>query len=75
MKEGSKTKLFYVIEGVESNPEIYETREDAVKAFLNCSDNPTLTIREVQNYFRESNGLGWNYDDRSNTFKIISRVF
>ena len=66
-----KTRVFFVVDSIEDNEEIFETRESAEEFMseLEKKDKPRLYVAIVKNAYRE--GHGWNYDDRSNTFEII----
>jgi len=66
------TRIFYVVDSIEDNEELFETREGAEAHFdlLKKEDKPRLYIAMVRNAFREEDGQ-WNYDDFSNTFQIV----
>lgn len=72
--EENKTKLFFVVDSLESNEEIFETYEEANR-YLNTGffdeDKPRLYIAMVRNYFYEEELKSWNYDDYADTFTII----
>lgn len=67
------TRVFYIVDSLEDNEELYETREGAEKAFdlLKKEDKPRLYIAMVRNAFREAINGEWNYEDRSDTFRIV----
>jgi hypothetical protein len=75
------TRLFYVVESEESNPEIFIHKEDALK---NARDwkrqgdiNIEVSIKEVKNWFQEKYGDErevFNYDDYADTFNTIKII-
>lgn len=70
----SLTRLFYVLEGDETNPELFETLEGAkATAELIKDDNPIITICAVKNAYREDNDE-WNYNDLSDTFTVLLTI-
>ena len=74
----NKTRVFFVVDSIEDNEEIFETKEEAVN-WLNGiakKNKPRIYIAIVKNAYKEHDyigkkELGWNYDDRSDTFEII----
>lgn len=75
----SLTRLFYVVESRESNPEIFAVREDAMsnaKDWKRQGDTRvTVTISEVRNaYIEKYSDDCWNYDDRADTFRTIKKL-
>lgn len=78
----NKAKLFFVVDNVrdynsiQDNEEIFEFLEDA-EAYRISAYGPLkgrIRIAIVRNYFREEDLGGWNYEDRSNTFKFITTL-
>jgi len=71
------TRLFFVVDSVSSNEEIYTTLENAETAYnqeLQEDKTARLYIAMVRNAYNQSNGLemeDWNYSDHSDTFEII----
>jgi len=68
----NKTQVFFVVDSLESNEEIFETLEEAQAHFLSVlgtEENKRIYIAKVRNAYKE-NGV-WNYEDRSDTFEII----
>lgn len=71
------TRLFFVVDSVPANEEIFETLEEADK-FYNAKveakeDSPRIRICIVKNAYREDNG-GWNYDDQADTFETVKTI-
>ncbi len=67
-----KTRVFFVVDSIENNEEIFETLEEAQSYFLsviNAGDKGRLYIATVKNAYKEDNN--WNYKDLSDTFRII----
>lgn len=70
------TRLFFVVDSLESNEEIFETLEEAemyVKNELDEGSGRRLRICLVNNAYKEENG-SWNYEDFSNTFETVKEL-
>lgn len=72
----NETRLFFVVEGKETNAEIFETLNEAKewKEKIRKTDTGiTIRIAKVKNAFREKidSGWAWNYEDFSDTFDFI----
>ena len=81
----NKTRVFFVVDSIEDNEEIFETLEQAQnwKAQLKKKDRPRLYIAIVKNaYLEEVEDIDrelldeptWNYEDKVNTFEIIDFI-
>ena len=72
------TRLFYVVDAIENNKEIYDTLEEAERNYKDLDvqkDNkPRLYIAEVRNAYYETDLNAWNYEDLSDTFNIIKII-
>jgi hypothetical protein len=74
------TRLFFVVEGVDTNEEIFETLETATSYFHEVvkEDKARVYVGLVRNAYEETDRsgkkIGWNYEDFSNTFTIIKDV-
>ena len=71
----SGTRVFFVVDSVEDNEEIFETLEQAEAYFLSgLSETEGRRIRVclVRNAYKED-GV-WNYDDYSDTFTDIKTI-
>lgn len=68
-------KLFFVTDSLKDNEEIFETQKEAEKHFktLDKKDKPRLYRASVKNYYIEDGS--WNYEDNSDTFKIIKILY
>ena len=73
-----ETRVFYVVDSIEDNEEIFETLEEAETYFLSLhtETNPRLFIAMVRHAFQEKTKdsdtkTTWNYNDLSDTFHII----
>lgn len=66
-RDGEKM-LFYVVDGIDTNEELFTTREEA-DAFAKTIKYGRIRICEVANVY--NNGDGWNYDDYKDTFKPV----
>ncbi|MBK8467874.1 MAG: hypothetical protein IPL32_18840 [Chloracidobacterium sp.] len=70
------TRLFFVVDSVEDNKELYDTLEHAevAKACLNKKNSPRIRVCLVRHAYKEEmDGLtGWNYDDQADTFTDIT---
>lgn len=73
---GSKTRLFFVVDSIEDNEEIFATLEKAKKFMkaLSNKDKPRLYIAIVKNYFFDKANKSWNYEDLSDTFEIVKQL-
>ena len=80
----SLTRVFYVVDSIEDNEELFETFEDAEAYQMTLSktrtqdeigspNEPRIRICMVRNAFREDDG-GWNYDDLSDTFNEVKTL-
>ncbi len=79
MAKNKLTRLFYVVESRESNPELFNTLEDAksnAKDWKRQGDTEVqVSIRQVKNaYVEKYSDDCFNYDDRSDTFEIIKII-
>lgn len=73
----SDTRVFFVVDSIEDNEEIFETLEQAeayMISALDYEDKPRVYVAYVRNAFREKDG-SWNYDDLSDTFTFIQNVY
>ena len=70
-----ETMLFYVVDGLETNEELFTTRTEA-DAYADELDaqgeKARVRICEVNNAYKEKDG--WNYEDRSDTFKEVIKL-
>lgn len=68
------TRLFFVVDSLEENEELYETLELAreAKNKLPREAEPRISICFVKNSYRE--GDNWNYNDQANTFERIKEI-
>jgi hypothetical protein len=74
-----ETRLFFVIEGKETNAEIFETLEQAREYRKELKKTDTgimIKVAIVRNAFRERIGKSWvwNYEDFSDTFDFIKTL-
>lgn len=69
MKE---TRLFFVVDTIEKNEEIFTTLGEAQKYYgtVKNEDGARLYIGMVKNAYQEDGGT-WNYEDFSDTFEIV----
>lgn len=79
MNKDNKTRLFYVVDSIDDNEELYTTYQDAVNAhnninFLRPESKPRLYIAEVKNAYYDEELQDWNYEDYSDTFNIVSKL-
>lgn len=72
----SEARVFYVVDSIEDNEELFETLEQAenYQNTLKKEDKPRLYIAMVRNAFYEEDLRGWNYDDLADTFNIIKII-
>ncbi len=77
----SLTRLFFVVESRESNPELFETEEDArsnAQDWKSQGDSRVIIeIRKVKNAYQDNftdGHSGWNYEDLSDTFQTIKKL-
>lgn len=77
------TRVFFVVDSIEENEELFETLEDAQNYAVQMpqADKARVYIALVRNAYKDEDpstddGLSkeWNYDDRSDTFKIIKII-
>jgi hypothetical protein len=76
MIKKNKTRVFFVIDSLKDNEEIFETQEEALKysaKHFSITNEPRLYIAIVENAYKEKNGK-WNYDDCYGTFDIIKHL-
>jgi hypothetical protein len=68
------TRLFYVVDGADTNEEIFETLEEAETFFgqFEASEEPRIYIAQVKNAIKEADG--WNYEDLSDTFDMVKII-
>jgi hypothetical protein len=69
-----QTKLFFVVESEESNPEIFEFLEEAQAyriSVIGTEKGSLLKVAMVRNYFFEPELKRWNYEDKAYTFNFI----
>jgi hypothetical protein len=77
MDNENLTRLFFVVEGEESNQELFETKEeaDACYNFLTNFGNDyhaKMYIAMVKNTYRDpDSNYQWSYEDLADTFEII----
>ena len=75
--DGSESlmRVFYVVDSIEDNEELFETLEgaEAYQLSLKPEDKPRIRICMVRNAFREDDGA-WNYDDLSDTFNEVKTL-
>lgn len=75
--EESGTRLFFVVDSIENNEEIFETLEQA-QAFMlsgmNSGTNRRIRACIVRNAYKEEDLGTWNYDDEPNTFETIKLI-
>jgi hypothetical protein len=73
----TNTRVFFVTDSVESEPELFQTYGEAVNyAELLKNDNHELVrvcVRLINNAYQENDGglISWNYEDLSDTFGDI----
>lgn len=70
-----ETRLFFVVDSIKDNEEIFETLEKAQKykdTNFSETDKPRLYIAYIKNAFKQNKN--WNYEDLSDTFKIIKII-
>ena len=70
MKEN--TMMFYVVDSLETNEELFTTRADAdahADALDARGEKARVRICEVNNVYKEKDG--WNYEDNSDTFNEV----
>lgn len=70
------TRVFFVVDSVDDNEELFETLEAAQAYKLSDTSDPStarVRVAIVNNAFREDNG-SWNYDDRADTFQFIFNI-
>lgn len=67
------TRVFFVTDSTEDNEELFDCLEDAEEYIqaTKFEGRPRIKICVVKNSYREENG-NWNYEDRADTFKVIS---
>ncbi len=65
------TRVFFVVDSIEDNEELFETLEEARAFFtiLAKKDHPRIRICIVRNAYRD-NGT-WTYEDLSDTFEDV----
>lgn len=70
-----ETRLFFVIDSIKDNEEIFERLEEAIYYFqkLGKINKPRLYIAMVKNAYKRA-GV-WNYDDYSDTFEIVKHLY
>lgn len=73
----AETKLFFVVDSLESNEEIFETYGEAFehyKELVNKGDEEMAMMRVclVNNAYKDE--AGWNYDDRDDTFTTLRHI-
>jgi len=72
------TRVFYVTDSVESNEEIFESYQEAVKYYWRLVDDRQELVRlricEVNNAYFDKQLNTWNYDDLSDTFTTIKEL-
>ena len=68
-------RLFWVVDSLEDNEEIFETLQEADEFLLTLKpeDKPRINICIVKNAYKEDDG-SWNYEDQSDTFEIIRKI-
>lgn len=69
-----ETRLFYVVDSIDKNEEIFETLEKAEEYYLkniNEDEPQRVYIAFVKNAYYEEDLKEWNYEDFSDTFTII----
>jgi DNA polymerase II large subunit len=75
-KQKDYTRVFFVVDAMETNKELYTTLEQAEDAYdeLNVrkEDKPRIYVAMVRNAYKEGND--WNYEDFSDTFQIIEII-
>lgn len=72
----NKTRLFYVVDSVKDNEEIFATLEGAEK-FYNAilkKNKPRLCIAMVKNAYFDKSCNSWNYEDYSDTFRFVKKL-
>lgn len=76
----NNTRIFFVVDSINDNEEIYETLEEAEALYkkLQTEHKPRLYIAIVKNAYREGDfnevATWWNYTDRADTFEIIKII-
>jgi DNA polymerase II large subunit len=74
----NQTRVFFVVDAIENNEELYTTLEQAEHAYneldVRKEDKPRLYIALVRNAFYEEDLDCWNYNDQINTFNIIKII-
>jgi hypothetical protein len=72
------TRLFFVVDSIEDNEEIFETLESAEMFYdqIPAEYKPRIRICLVRHAYQEPDMAGdsWNYDDLSNTFEEVKRL-
>lgn len=72
----TETRVFFVLDSLEENEEIYETLEEASRAYTALqfeekgNGGARLYVAMVRNAYREADGQ-WNYNDLADTFTNI----
>jgi len=68
-------RLFWVVDSLNDNEEIFETLQEADEFLLTLDpeDKPRINICIVKNAYKEENGQ-WTYEDLADTFEIIRKV-
>ncbi len=68
-------RLFYVVDSLETNEEIFNDRKEALDMFDSLKErgycNARIRICEVNNWYYDEILEGINYDNESDTFKTI----
>lgn len=73
----SETRLFWVVDSMEANEEIYETLEDALIAYEQDFDPKTgrrIRICKVRNTYFDQQLKHYNYNDLMDTFTTVKEV-
>ena len=73
----NKTRLFFVVDSIEHNEELFETLEDAqayLISVIGTEDKARIRVCFVRNAYREPVTGLWNYEDLSDTFQTIKRI-
>lgn len=71
----NETRVFFVVDSIEDNEELFETLESAKEYLdtLSPKDKPRVRVCIVRHAHKEPEG-SWNYTDLSDTFEEIKTL-
>lgn len=69
-------ELFYVVESINTNEEIFLTKDEATNYFntLSFDDKPRIYVAVVKGAYYDEQAQAWNYNDFNDTFTKIASV-